>query len=169
MLTAFPRDITLRLIAPIVISVTPWVITLGAFVFHSDSESAIWLSGAIGIVSFFVTGPLTGLVLSRSVRDGMMKFPAFAALLFLVGLPSMSFQVVSYSASLLSAFMIAPSVEKPTAFLIEGSFLAVAFYLIYAVVGYWRSNSTLGSVLTAVVLFSASVGALALSFSLKLH
>lgn len=94
--------IYLRLLAPFLISVTPWPFTI--ILMHnatsSDLEGDYYLTASVGVLSFILTGPLAGVALERFLREKELPFSFFAGLLFLVSLPTLSFQVIAFSSSM---------------------------------------------------------------------
>jgi hypothetical protein len=89
-------------------SVTPWIFDLAIFrnASTSDLEGDYYLTTLVGALAFIVTGPLVGIVLGRFIRDKTITFWTFAGLLFLVAVPVLGFQILAYSSSILSAFMV---------------------------------------------------------------
>jgi hypothetical protein len=163
--------IALRFLVLFVISIAPWPFTL--ILTHnassSDLEGDYYLTGFVGVLSFVLTGPLAAVALGRLLREKSLAFSTFAGLLFLVSLPTLSFQVVAFSSSILPAFMLGGpwTIYNMTPYYIQATLIAFVVYFIYSLILYSQARNGAGrGVLAAVAL---SVGSFAIVVFRVLH
>jgi hypothetical protein len=155
--------IVLRLLAPFLISIAPWPFTI--ILTHnassSDLEGAYYLTAFAGILSFVLTGSLAGIALGESVREKSLPFAVFAAIIFLVGLPTLSFQILAFSSSILPGFMLGGpwTTHNMTPYYAEATMIALTVYLFYSLILYSQAkNVAMQVILAAVALSVGSFG-----------
>jgi hypothetical protein len=153
--------IALRLLLPFAVSIAPWPFTL--ILTHnassSDLEGDYYLTAFVGILSFVLTGPLAGVALGQLVREKSLPFSVYARLLFLVSLPTLSFQVVAFSSSILPSFMLGGpwTIYNMTPYYIQATLIAFVVYFIYSLILYSQSRTGPGrGALAAVALSGGS-------------
>ncbi len=110
------------------LSVLPWLYwvfvvlpTTGAAL-----EGVYYIAAAIGLVSFCFTGPLTAALLLA--KQGMYR--GFASTFWLVSAPTILFQGIAFSASVMPLLLPSSVFAKPLPTMIEYTFLAVLWYAI---------------------------------------
>jgi hypothetical protein len=154
----------LRLLIPLAISIAPWPFTL-ALTHHASSyelEGDYYLTGFVGVLSFVLTGPFAGVALGPLLRDESIPFSTFAGLLFLVSLPTLSFQVAAFSSSILPGFMLGGpwTIRNETPYYVQAILLAFATYVGCALILYSQAKRGAARGLLAAV--ALSVGSFAI-------
>jgi hypothetical protein len=151
--------IALRLLVPFMISIAPWPFTL--ILTHnassSDLEGDYYLTAFVGVLSFVLTGPVAGVALGRLLREKLLPFSIFAGLLFLVSLPTLSFQVFAFSSSILPAFMLGGpwTIYNMTPYHIQATLIAFVVYFAYSLILYSQARNGSGRGVLAAVALSA--------------
>src|SRR5579862_5221907 len=162
-----PRNIALLLLAPLAVSIAAWIFDIAVISnakSASDLEGDYYLTTFVGAICFIATGPLIGATLSRLVYERKLPFSSFLMLFFLVSLPILSFQIVAYSSSILSLFVISDTftVHNMTWWFVQAAVLGVIVYFVYAVILYIQAEyGVLRGRVTAVLLSAASLAVIA--------
>lgn len=161
-----PRTVALLLLAPLAISIAAWIfdIAITYKASASDLEGDYYLTGFVGTLGFIATGPLIGATLSRLVYERKLPFSSFLLLFFLVSLPILSFQILAYSSSIFSLFMIGDTftVDNMTWWFVQATVLGVIVYFITAVILYIQAEyGVLRGRLTALLLAAGSFAVIA--------
>lgn len=118
----------LRIVAVSALSVLPWLYWL--FVVPPTTGAALegvyYIAGSIGLVSFCFTGPFAAALLlaNRGFYAG------FARTFWLVSAPTILFQGIARSASLMPLLVPSSVSGKPLATVVEYTFLAAVWYAI---------------------------------------
>ncbi|HVA29164.1 MAG TPA: hypothetical protein VNF68_13360 [Candidatus Baltobacteraceae bacterium] len=88
------------------VSLLPWVYQLCvvARTTGEQLEGAYYVAAFIGAVSFGLTGPLIAMLTATLGGEGGVSPTRFALEYWLIALPTLSFQVLAYSASILISF-----------------------------------------------------------------
>jgi len=100
--------VVLPLLIALAVSLLPWA--FAAAVLHNatgaDVEGALYLAAFVGAISFAVTGPLAFMTLkSLTSAKPRITFPWFVALYAVISVPTISFQVIAFSASIMELFI----------------------------------------------------------------
>lgn len=95
------------LIAALVVSVAAWGFDLAIFHHAADSdlEGDYYVAAFVGALSFVITGPLAFVALTRLSQEVRLRTWQFAVHYVAISLPTVSFQVLAYSASIIAAFI----------------------------------------------------------------
>jgi hypothetical protein len=86
----------LSLAIPFTISIAPWCILIWPFFIHIpgwEPEGYALLATLIEMLSFILTGPITGFILSVLLRSGAMRFRRYTVLFLLISLPTLALAV----------------------------------------------------------------------------
>lgn len=134
----------LSVLIPLAVSSMAWVfgIVLLSHTSGEDLEGFYYVTTFVGGFCFVVTGPLTGIMLSRPIYNRQISFWPFLALFVAIALPILSYQVVAYSSSILGAFAIGgPWTDRNIdSQYIQTAVLGFVWYLLYAVILYVQAR-----------------------------
>ena len=126
------RSVALRMLLPLAVSSAAWAFDIATLsnAQSIDLEGDYYLTAFVGVLCFVATGPLAGALLGRWIYDRTMPLSIFLALFFGVSIPILSFQIVAYSSSILSGFMIGGpwTIHDMSWFYAQAIVLALASY-----------------------------------------
>jgi hypothetical protein len=154
------------LLIPLACSFAPWLFLVAVVARSangSDLEGALYYAAFLGAGSFAVTGPLAATCLLLAPRDGKLSMGAYTALYFAISVPTIAYQAIAQSSSVLSAFvpgfLLVSNTLRTTA---ETALLGVVIYTGYALILKLLSNVSEST--TAVTAFLLSAATLLLVF-----
>jgi hypothetical protein len=144
-----------------IISCTPWFVAFTVLqnATGRDLEDAYGLTSLLGILAFTLTGPVVGIGLSFPGRH-QVTFWRFFGVFWLVALPILSFETLSYSSSAMSIFLPASlfagaALKKLIAF---SGLLAVGIYILFFIVLYQLSlRGPRSTVIGSVIIFGLTL------------
>ncbi|HEV3158191.1 MAG TPA: hypothetical protein VGZ00_12670 [Candidatus Baltobacteraceae bacterium] len=147
---------------PLAVSSVGWIFYLA--ILHNapaaSLEGDLYLACFIGVISFVLVGPLTGVMLSGPMLRGkMIGFWKFAGLFLLVGVPAISFEMISRSVSFLYIFVPRELCTDPKlrCFGAMGT-VAACLYAVYLLIMYWQGRRGVErATVTAVLLVFGSL------------
>lgn len=97
-----------KLLLPLACSCAPWIFWFTVAVRATEPsavEGNLYLAAFLGIGSFLVTAPLASAQLRLLPREGKLTVGIYATLYYLISAPTLSFQALAMSVSVLSAFI----------------------------------------------------------------
>lgn len=145
------------------ISVAPWIATLLILpsAKSEDTEGALMLLTLVGAISFSITGPIA--ICAASLRPGDIRC-RLSMWFFGASLPTLLFQCIATSASVIAAFTWFPLYQTSSQSMVEaidGLFALVVYAVMYLALsafvsaGRWATiaaSAVIGVCLSAVVL-----------------
>ena len=158
-----PKRVLATLIIPLAISASSWVFATALLHNASsyDLEGDYYLTAFVGVLSFVTAGPFAGVFLARFLREGTISTGVFGLLFFLVSLPTITFEVIAFSSSILPVFMPRHlwTNHNMGLWYVEASTVAVAFTAVYCLVMLVAARKGFAqSVLAAAVLALTTFG-----------
>jgi hypothetical protein len=141
---------------PLAISISPWCMLIWPLLIHLpgwEPEGYALLAMFVGMLSFVLTGPITGFILSVLLRNGAMRFRRYAALFLLISLPTLVFSVFSGGIS----FVFIPQGFCDGPCWSAKGIVSMAIDVVYLAVMYWQARAgPVRAAIAAVMLIAIS-------------
>jgi hypothetical protein len=160
----------LMLLIPLAISASVWLIYFAVFshAAQQELEGAFYVVGFANFLLFAFAGPLTGIVLSMTMRTKRVGLAAFVGLFLLTTSPILWFQAAQIGVSVMQLFLRQTwTIYNLHRFTVFAAILAVCIYGAFSIVLYpLAKKSTAAAALGAAALF---LGSLALIILQVIH
>jgi hypothetical protein len=150
------------LLIPLACSFAPWLFfaaVVARSANSSDLEGALYYAGFLGAASFAATGPVAATCLLLAPRDRSLGLGTYLALYFAIGVPTIAYQAIAQSSSVLTAFVPGSLLLSNTLrTAVETALLGVVIYAAWALI--LRFLSHVSESATAVTAFLLCVATL---------